>query len=152
MFNQEQAPQEPYPATEEERDTLISQTINLIHSEEVSDSLAKFFNTSNKPSPVEPIAQMGAQLALKVITALEQQVGRDIPGETELAVLAMAIEELYTIVKNFGVEVNQAMVANSVQLGSQMFNDSMAKGKQGMKEQAQRPQGPPPSALQGGTV
>ena len=150
MFEQEKVSQDPYPSTPNERDTLISQTINLIHSEEVSNSLAKFFNTSNKPSPVEPIAQMGAQLALKVITALEQQTGRDIPSETELGVLAMAIEELYTIVKNFGVEVSQEMVANSVQIGSQLYNDSAKKGRGDVKEQQGQPQGPPPSALQGG--
>lgn len=134
--------QEPYPATQEEAEVLVTQMINMIHSEEVSKGLAQVIQNGTE-DPINTIAQIGAQLAVKTIKTLEQQTGRDILPETELGVLAIAIEELATISANFGLQVDEAMVSNMVQIGSDMFNQMIQPAQQGP------PQGPQ-QAMQGG--
>ena len=148
MFKEisEQQSAESYPATEEERDTLISQVLDLIHSEQTSDTLVQFMKTAGE-SPVEPIAKMASQITSKVITSIEQQTNRDVTGDTELAVLSMAVEELSTIATNFGVNFSPEMVQNSIQIGAQMFNQLMQGTKEGQRSQQQPPQNP--SALGG---
>lgn len=144
MFKEDPMQGAPYPADETERDTLISQVLNLIHTEKTSDSLVSFLKTAGD-SPIEPIAKMGAQLTLKTVRSIESQTGRDIPGDTELGILSMAIEELATIATNFGVSFTPEMIENSVQIGAQMYNQMMGQDTRG--QQQQPPQNP--SALGG---
>jgi len=140
MFEQyNEGVQEPYPATQEEAEVLVTQMVNMIHSEEVSQGLAKVIQGGNN-DPVNTISQIGAQLAVKVIKSIEQQTKRDILPETELGVLAIAVEELATISANFGLQVDQEMVANMVQIGSDMFNQMMAPAQQGPPAQQGQPQ------------
>jgi hypothetical protein len=146
MFKEAEGSGQPYPATEEERDTLISQVLDLIHTEETSNSLVKFMKNAGE-SPIEPIAKMASQITAKTVKSIENQTKRDVPGDTELAILSMATEELATIATQFGANFTPEMIQNSVQIGAQMFNQMMGQMQEGQRGQQEAPQNP--SALGG---
>jgi len=152
MFNQEE-PQGTYPANEEEKETLIANVIKLIHKKETSQALLK--SMQGGQDPVEVVAKLSAMITYRVIDSLEKESRRDIPPKTELGVLQMSVEELYTVATNAGAQVDAEMVANSIEIGAAMFNDLQEGAGQQQQQQAppQQPsamQGPPPP--QGGMM
>ena len=164
MFEPEDTRQGNYPANEEEGKQLVANVINMIHSEQITNSLVETLKQGQQ-NPIETIGQLGAMLTLKVVSGIEKETQRDIPPETELGILSMSIEELFTIASNFGLQADEEMVRNAVQVGSGIFNkmqsqqgkpQAMRGGPQG-PQGAQRPQGPqgppqgpPQGMLQGG--
>lgn len=146
MFdNYNQGTKAPYPQNKEEAENIVVQMVNMIHSEEVGKGLAQAIQ-GGQEEPVQVMAQLGAQLAAKVVKAIEQQTKRDILPETELGVLAIAVEELATLAANFGLNVDEPMVGNIVQIASEIYNKMVEAPQQ---TQAM-PQQPTPQTAMGG--
>ena len=123
-----------YPSTEEEKDVIVEQVLNMLHSEEVIDTLSKSLREVNPDKAIETVAQIASAFTVKVVTTIEDQVQRDINPNAELGILAIVVEEMMTIGTQYGLQVNEEMVANTVQIASNQYNE-MIKGNQG---------GPPP--------
>ncbi len=166
MFEPNEMEGKPYPGTEEEVDQLISNVINMVHSEEIRNKAVKTLQT-NQGKVVEVIAQLSAISTVMIVKAIEQNVQRDITPDTELALLAIVVEEFYTIAANLGKKVSEEEVANSVQIAGPMYNkileggdkpQGMIQGRQGGQQgqpqqgqqvQQGQPQGQPQGMIQG---
>jgi len=142
MLEQQQQTQGPYPATEEEVETLVTQVINFIHDKNVNGGFVEHLK-KGRGDVQEVVMQTASAMAVKIISAIEQEKGRDIPPETELGVLAMVVEELYTIASNYGKEVSPEEVQNTIQVAASQFNQIQQQMKQGGGGGQQAMQGPP---------
>ena len=141
MFDEYGAPQKgPYPESEKEVEELVANVVKFVHSDAVSQSIVEALK-GGQSKPIESIAYLAAPMAVKVVQTIEKDTGRDIPGETELGVLSIVVEELFTISANMGLQVSEDMVANAVQISTGLYNKLISPQPQGPQGQPQQPQG-----------
>lgn len=142
---------QPFPATEEEVEKLVTQVINFVHDKAVMDSVMKVFS-SGRDRLQEAIAQIATGMVIKVVAEIEDQTSRDILPDTELGILSMIIEELYTVATNYGNKVSPEEVQNTIQIASSMYNQALKQqpAMQGGQQGQGQAQGQPMQQRQQG--
>lgn len=123
----------PYPANPEEDEHLVAQIMKFLHSEEIQDSIAKMLKTS-KGNITESIAQIAANMALKLVYEIRKQ--RDVTDDGESAILTIIVEDLWTIARRMGMKrVPQEAVRNSVRVAGSIYNQMEEQMKTSRTEQ-----------------
>lgn len=125
----------PYPANSEEDTHLIKNIMTFLHSDEMNKNIAKQL-AGDSSKITESIAQVAANVALRLISEIRKQ--REVSDEGETAIVTIIAEDLWTVAKSLGMKrVPQEFVMNSVDVAGKIYNQLEEQMQTGQQEQMQ---------------